>query len=337
MNNKKFCILFSTKSTGCYHNLLKDLIYKFNVPSFDDLVVLNVDIDSEPSAMEYGEKICKDLNINYIHSSLKLHSHQQSIELADNYLKENNIDVDWILYIQHDCVFLEEDFWDQVNDTINKNNNWLKEKVGMFSGSTYVWSTVSYSRAKELARSKNKIQRSKTGTHLGRGIFPEDIQAHPYGNWYRQLPNSYHEVDHFVVEVPNWNFCFFNRKLYRDHIIPDPIMKQDLWADDIAHQFLSKNIFNITFPHLMASTDHGLKSGIKHNTDNLFIRNKRSGLNPHERFLEKHKYNWHTPNRQILLDKYLPVADFYEDKLQSKLFKTKISDGPKQIKDFSDI
>jgi len=333
MNNNKFCVLFSTKSTGCYHNLLKDLIYKFNIPSFDDVVVLNVDIDSEPSAMEYGEKICKDLNINYIHSSLKLHSHQESIELADNYLQENNIDVDWILYIQHDCVFLEKDFWDQANDIINNNNDWLKEKVGMFGGSTYVWTSAPYSRAKTLSKHENKITRAKSGTLSGRGVFIKDIHENPYYRWYRQLPNSYYEVDHFVVEVPNWNFTFFNRKLYREHITPDPIMKQDLWADDLAHQFLLNNVFNITFPHLVASTDHGLKRGIVHNTDNLFIRNKRSGMNPHKRFLEKNGFGW-IRNHKEIESKFKLIENKYENPIQSKLLQIKISDGPKQIKDF---
>ena len=89
------------------------------------------------------------------------------------------------------------------------------------------------------------------------------ILENPQYGWYSQLPDEWYEREHFFVESPYWTCVGFNRKLFREHIEIDSKFLFELWPDDIAHQFLKKGFYNISFTDLMVCHDHYFKKDVK--------------------------------------------------------------------------
>ena len=100
---------------------------------------------------------------------------------------------------------------------------------------------------------------------------------------------------------------------------------------------MSKNIFNVVLPKLAVYHDSGnLKSKINLKTDGNYSRSDES-----EKMFEK-TWGWKWGYRNTLLRTqfesnlqfWSDKKDLYENSIQKKLFKMKISDGPKTIEDF---
>ena len=98
------------------------------------------------------------------------------------------------------------------------------------------------------------------------------------------LQDNYYKEEYFIVESPNWQCVAFNRKLLKKYILQDEFFRQDLWPDDIAHQFMLKGYYHLALTDLLVSHDHTLKEGINLKIDQGFLRNKDS----HIRFKEKY-------------------------------------------------
>jgi hypothetical protein len=325
MNNRKFCVLFSTKN---HYSMFEDYLYKYSKANWNDVLVLNVDIDSDEEEIKNGKEVCKKLGIHYVNKDNEVYeSNQNSVEAADKYLIENKIDVDWILFFQHDVVPMQKDFWRRL-DTLLEKYDLSSKNVSMFGANSH----QNY-RSCETNNLSTTVRESLTG----RGNLEKNILKPPHSGWYKNLPESYYQEEYLVVESPNWQCVGFNRKLFREHITIDTIFRQDLWPDDIAHQFMLKGFINIAFTNLIVCHDHSLKKDVKIKVDNNFLRNKKS----HDRFIEKYGWDWGKRNL-LLRDQFKSATQswwddkktLYENSTQIKLFNMDINNGPKKIEDF---
>ena len=190
---------------------------------------------------------------------------------------------------------------------------------------------MGYNKALQLTKNHNNITKYKTGTAIGRGCLEQGLLLS--GCWYKNLPNEYYSKKYFVVESPNWTCTAFNRKLFRKYIQADPIMKFELWPDDIAHQFMKNNCFNIAFPELLVCHDHDMKPKSCQSISRSNKYNTDHGPE-HLRFIEKHGWRW--GHRQYSGEhQFKNTLNTYKDTLQEKLFNESILNGPKTIEDYS--
>ena len=332
--NKKFCVAFATKN---HYPMFEGCVYKYSKANFDDVLVLNVDIDSTDEWKKKGKETCDRLGIHYVNKDSDHYiSNQRMIGAVDKYLTENNIDVDWILTFQHDTVPILPYFWEYFDSFLRKNESFLLNKVGMIGANSY----QNYNRALQQVHSNDIFIKRKENTNTARGNLVNGILNPPYNGWYTKLPNDYYKVEYFVVESPNWQSVAFNRKLFRENIIVDDIFRYDLWSDDIAHQFMLKGYINIAMTNLMVCHDHALKQGIEIYTDQTFIRNQSS----HDRFIQKYGWDWGYRNKQLRqhFENKLegnwgdePEESMYKNSVQKILFNLDINYGP--IPDIIDL
>jgi len=320
----KYCILFITRN---YYDMFNECLYRYSKADWDDVLILNVDTNSTSADKQKGMSICNDLGIKFINPDYNVNSCQEAITEADNFLLDNNIDVDWILYFEHDVVPIESNFWTKLDNCLEHISD-HKDKISMFGANCYQY--VKYDKALELTQ-KDDITKYQTGTAIGRGCLEQGLLSS--GCWYKNLPDTYFSKKYFVVESPNWTCTGFNRKLFRKYIQPDSIMKFELWPDDIAHQFMKNDCFNIAFPELLVCHDHDMKPKSCQSISRSDKYNTDHGPE-HLRFIEKHGWRW--GHRQYSGEhKFEKVLDRYKDTLQEKLFNEKISNGPKTIEDYT--
>lgn len=319
----RYCIVFGTKN---YYDMFKECLYKYSKSDWNEVLILNVDINSRPEEKIKGQQICKELGIHFVNPDMNYTSWQQSISAAEDYLTTHDIDVDWIINCQHDLVPVIDDYWDRLDKNLKHIENHL-DKVSMFGGTVYQY--VNYNEACQLAKHEDIITSRKTGTSTGTGCIQHGLLDK--GCWYKDLPDEYYTQKYFVVEVPTWCIVGFNRKLFKENIIPDTDMEFELWPNDIAHQFLKKNFINISFPNLLACTDHSLKP----ESCRSIVRNSNKDFcTEHLKFIEKH--NWRWGYRLYSDPKFEDVIDQYKDTMQEKLYQNKLIDGPKMIEDYID-
>ena len=118
--NRKFCVMFATSN---YYDMFDGCQYKYSRANHDEVVVVNVDINSTEENKQDGIKTCERLGIHFVNPDFELTSTQQSVLEADKYLTKNNIDVDWIVCFQHDVIPMESNFWDNLDKHLENVDN----------------------------------------------------------------------------------------------------------------------------------------------------------------------------------------------------------------------
>ena len=106
----------------------------------------------------------------------------------------------------------------------------------------------------------------------------------------------------------------------------------NLWADDLAHQYLYAGYINISFNDLMVAHDLNFSKPINIHSPSDMEWKRKAG-NPHKRFMKKWGWDWGVRNRNVRTEFNMSFTK-YIDKLQNELFMTELSDGPKKIEDF---
>ena len=315
-----FCVVYLTKD---YYPMFEGCIYKFTRANFKDVLVINVDMGSLPENLDVGVKICNKLNIKMVDK--KAISYQEGLKIADDYLSKNKIDVNWMVCPQHDVIPLKRSFWDDLQDIIESVDI---EKVGIIGGNCI----MNYSRALEAVKCDNVFQSCKIGKpKIGRGMLFLDILKKPYLGWYQDLPDDYYKSKYFVVESPYWTCFVINRKLFKRYIDVDNDFVFELWGDDLAYQFLSYGVVNISVPSLFVCHDHKLKGGIKINSGKL-IEPRGDLCSSQMKFWNKWGFRWGVRNLDARKQFYKNKDNIYSDKsLQNLFYNLKISDGPLDI------
>tara|TARA_R110002020_G_scaffold172739_1_gene363107 strand:+ start:5557 stop:6519 length:963 start_codon:yes stop_codon:yes gene_type:complete len=317
-----FVVLYCVKNQ---YEMFEEFIFKHSPVDFKEVKILIFDDNSLPKQKELLKNLCKKHNnIIWINPLVNTNSSApifSAFECADNYLINENISSNWMLFFENDCFPFQKNFWGELNKTINKYD-WLDKKVGLFGFSNY----QHYNNGEKIFAPGNPVP--------GRGCLVKGILNPPHSGWYKDLPKEYYKSDYFVLEVPNWQSVCVNRKLFRDKISLDVEYKGRLLnTDDIAHQFMVYNTYNICFPKLSVYHDSGkLKKNIKLISDPNYSRS----INVHEVF--ENRWGWKWGKRNVHLryqfENVLNNSDFYDNTIQEKLFKIHINEGPKKIEDF---
>lgn len=313
MVNKKysFCIVFVTKD---YYPMFDQCLWKYSRANYDDVLVLNVDLKSSKENLEQGKEICNKLNIVMIDEPAETCQH--GLQIADQYLLDNNIDIDWMMSFQHDVFPMTDTFWDDLQSTIDDIKD---KKVGMIGANCI----MDY---QEAIRNKSNLEHRKA-TRTARGNLQKNILKQPHAGWYRGLPEKYYHTKYFAVEAPYWTCFIINRELFRKHITVDYSFMFELWPDDFAHQFLSAGICNIAVPKLLVCHDHDLKVGINIKSGKLIEVRSDNNI-AHTRFLEKWGFKWGVRNRHLRQQFEQNKSLYDKSALQLKFFELDIEDGP---------
>jgi len=215
--NRNIGILFTSRNN---YELLDSWLSKVDIEGFS---VLNIDEDSTEKNKELGKTICEKHNVGYMDREDR--GMQNNILSACNYFKYNNID--WIIWFQHDCFPLTENFFSRLNDFV------LGDSLNEFGviGFNGHHTQKSHKRYKDGFRDLNDTAR--TPLEIG-------------DKWYRSKRYwNGTKVDYskgfdkpFAVESVAWYSAMVNIDMYLEHIIPtDDYHFFHAW-DDIAFQFL---------------------------------------------------------------------------------------------------
>ena len=318
----EFVVLYCNKNQ---YEMFEKFAFKYSPVDFSKVNILVYDDNSIPEQQNILKNLCKKYsNIKWINPNVSKNAKMPNttcIKVCDEYLTNNNININWILFLENDVFPFQENFWDLLNDKI-KNNTWLNKKVGSFGFSSYQY----YSKG---------IQQGPGNPVPGRGNLVNNILESPHGGWYKDLPLKYYNNDYFVIEVPNWQSICVNRNLFRKYIrIDERYDNRILNHDDMAHQFMLYGLYNICFPKLAVchDGDNKLKEDIKIINDKSYSRSNKC----HDIFEERWGWRWGKRNTNLRnqFSNILNNSDFYSNTLQEKLFQTHINEGPKTIKDF---
>ena len=224
---KNIGIVFTSRNN---YELLDNWMTVVNVENFS---ILNIDEDSSEDNKRIGREICKKHNITYMDRDKR--GMQWNMKSASEYFKQK--DIEWLLWFQHDCFPLTENFFSSLNDLLSKGTLNNFGVIGFNGHHTQ----KSHKRYENGFRDLNDTAR--TPLEIG------DM-------WYRKKeywPNT--KVDYsmgfdkpFAVESVAWYSAMVNIDMYMKHIIPtDDYHFFHAW-DDIAFQFLYNNIYNICVP-----------------------------------------------------------------------------------------
>ena len=214
--------------------------------NYEDVHILNIDVGSNEESLLEGKEICSKYNIHFIKS--KYSAMQENALEACEYFA--SIDINWIIYTHQDAYPLTENFF-TILDLILLNKE--MEDFGTVGFNIYHDSN-------ELSQWDSKLNKcmtlARTPLELGEG-------------WYRRKNTSrcnyeLFPVDKpFAIEIPMWSTFMFNSELYLKNINIDQNFQFFHAWDDVAMQFLNKNIFNIALPMLCFAHDQSLK--LNHN------------------------------------------------------------------------
>jgi len=221
--------------------LLKDW---YNINNTENLEVLNIDEDSSEEQRELGKSICLELGITYMDREER--GLQNNIMTACNYFEKKGCE--WVIYFQHDCFTLEEDFFIRLENYLldGKLNNFGVIGFNVLNG------------AEELRKYNGESTEIFT---IGRS------PLEPGDNWYRHRDRGHPDpwtppTDNktpFVVESVCWTSAMINIKQYKKYIIPtDEYQFFTAW-DDIAFQFLYNNVYNVALPQFRLGHDQDIK------------------------------------------------------------------------------
>ena len=315
MSKYRFSAVYITRD---YYPMLEGCLNKYSKSSFDDINVINVDMGSTEENLNIGKGICSKLGIEMVDEIAD--SMEDGLRIADEYMTKNNIESDWMVLFQHDVFPMTETFWDDLQEIIDDID---EDKVGIIGGNVF----MNYNNAINNVNDKNYHGKTRSA----RGMLPSDILTSPYNGWYMNLSDDYYKSKYFAVESPYWAQFTINRKLFREHIEVDNEFMFELWGDDLAHQFLSKGIVNISVPHLAVCHDHDFKIGIEINSQKL-IEPRHDFNSSQMRFWDKWGFRWGIRNRDVrkqFSDTFDKVFD--KNALQPLFFNINLNDGPLDI------
>jgi hypothetical protein len=319
MNKKyNFSVVYLTKD---YYPMFEGCVYKRSQANFNEVNVINVDMNSSEENLAEGKETCSRLGIHMADEVTV--AMQDGLRVADEYLTKNNIDTNWMLSFQHDVFPYKSSFWDDLQEVLDIID---EDKVGMIGANLFRnhENGLYAIQADDIA--EGCAGRAKTG----RGMLATDILT-THGGWYQDLPPEYYRSKYFVVESPYWSCYAINRKLFNKYIEIDTNYIFELWPDDLAYQFLKNGIVHISVPNLFASHDHKFHEGVKINKGKLI--EERSDFNPsHMRFQEKWGFRWGVRNPELRQQFNQNSFTIYPDNaLQHFFYGLKISDGPLDI------
>ena len=110
-----FVVLYCIKNQ---YEMIEEYAFKHSPSDFSKVDVLIYDDGSELEQKEKLKNLCdKFKNINWINENQELTTNPvlSSFQKADDYLNIEGKDVDWILFFENDVFPFENNFWDNLN------------------------------------------------------------------------------------------------------------------------------------------------------------------------------------------------------------------------------
>jgi len=318
--NNKICLLFTTRNN---YQLLEQIFFRYTTADLSNIKIFNIDIDSELPQRKYATGLFHKYGITNIDIDCTkegFNAVENNIQTCIEYMDKNNIDCDWLLWFSHDCHLIGDDFFNQLDNIIERNQD-FKTDVGMIGFCDY-----------------NQIKMGKP--LYGRGELIKGINDIGKG-WYQDLPIEYSEAEYFIVEAPNDNGLLINVDLWKKHITPDDGFALFFWGDDVCAQFGLKGISSITIPSLemadlyRSKPSFGVTRSLTSNSKFHIVsyaKNRVWETNwPKKYGFEKGIVkSWQiNPVRQ----QFLANKELYAGSIQQKIFDWHINDGPKKLED----
>ena len=227
--DKNVGILFTSRNN---YQLLDNWIKTVDT---EDCKILSIDEDSTEDNRKIGKEVCQRNGIAYMDREER--GMQNNIVTACSYFEP--LGVKWLIWFQHDCFPLNGRFFNKFS---NLTLSGKLDKFGVIGFNAH-HKQLAHQRYDEGIRELNDTAR----TPLEVGDF-----------WYRRKewwPSA--RVDYtkgfdkpFAVESVAWYSAAVSIDMYMENITPtDDYHFFHAW-DDIAFQFLYKNIYNVCLPYL---------------------------------------------------------------------------------------
>ena len=278
----------------------------FNNYSYENFEILNIDDGSSEDQLTLGKSIASKLNINFLKSDKP--GVQNNIKQSIFFFKK--LQIDWIIYQHHDSYPLTKNLNNKLQYYLNN------EKINNFGVIGFnVFDSIN-ENINEYEENKQNLLRtvSRSPLELGDG-------------WYRIRKGSRVNYQNFnkpfAVESVMWSVAMINcTKFLKCIEIDNDYQFFHAW-DDIAFQFLRKNIYNIVIPDIHFAHDQNIKQKfsipISSANANLRDRNHFWGhFNHHSIWEKKWKFKYDLSKSKF----YIFKSNFpYLYKIFSRLVK----------------
>jgi hypothetical protein len=292
----KLGILFTSRNN---YDLLDYWLTKVNT---NNIFILNIDEDSTIENKDKGRIICEKHNVTYMDREER--GMQNNITSACSIFKNNNLE--WILWFQHDCFPIEENFFERFNNLLEKNN---------FNEFGVVGFNVYHDGVYQML-SRSPLQQPN-----------QDMWVRYNIN--QSLSNGYEKIH--SVESVSWMSAAVNINQYEKHIKPTGDYQFFHAWDDIAYQFLYKNIHNVCIPFLNLSHEQivkkdfnmPVKSPLAKTKQETEIREHFYGKWGHHEVWSK-RWGFEYDNNQT----YEEVKGYYQGTLINDFYNNNVNNGP---------
>ena len=311
----KVALFFTTRN--CYQ-LFEGIFFEHTTQDFSNYYIFNLDLKSTPAQLAERDRISEKygiINIPTPENDPNLYSLERDIELCNEFIEDNELDVDWIVWCSHDGSLEGDQFLEELEKKIQDNPRFENEVgvIGFCDIGTIEVGKPCYGRG-DLVKGVGK---GETG-----------------GGWYQNLLPSYESADYFIVEGTHDNMVAFNRHLYKKNITPDYNFVLFYACDDISGMFGLNNIASITIPSLKVidwyreKPKFGLKRSINADTSTHVDQYSQKGW---IKFWAD-KWKWNRGSRTTRKE-FEKVKHLYSNTIQEKLFSWSLDDGPKTLED----
>ena len=292
----KVGILFTSRNN---YDLLDYWLERVNT---EELFILNIDEDSTPENKLKGIEVCKKHNVTYMDREDR--GMQNNITTACNVFKKSNLE--WIMWVQHDCFPITDKFFTKFNTLVESGN---------FNNFGVVGFNIKHDGVYQML-SRCPIQQPNQDMWVRYDI--NDT-----------LTNGYEKIH--SVESVSWMCAAVSIEQYEKNIKPTGDYQFFHAWDDIAYQFLYKNIHNICIPFLELSHEQIVKKDFNMPVKSPLAKTKQE-TEIREHFYGKwgHHDVWNQRWGFLYSDNetYEEVRGHYKGTLIEDFYNNNINNGP---------
>lgn len=221
---KKIGLLFTSRNN---YELLDFWMQKVDTEGF---TILNIDEDSTEENKSKGKEVCSKYNITYMDREERGMLH--NMVTACNFFQNQGLE--WIVFNTHDS-FPEKEFYSKFNRLVTDKN---LDNFGVIG-----FNVLHDQAIHQLARTP---------------LQPENGQFYDSYKVNTPIPSKWSKP--YAIESAMWTTTAININQYKKHIIPTSDYHFFHTWDDIAFQFLNKNVYNIVLPNFHVTHSQNVKT-----------------------------------------------------------------------------
>jgi len=135
----KIALLFNTRNN---YQLFEEIFFKETTVDFSNYHIFNIDLDSEDSQqdlrnemytkynmtdieMEFEKGLWAKNNIEY--NEPNSFAAARTMEVCFDYIDNNNLDIEWVLWCSHDTPMIGDDFMQKLEQKLEENPRFATE------------------------------------------------------------------------------------------------------------------------------------------------------------------------------------------------------------------